>query len=153
MSLIMANIEPATKEALSNEFIMLLQDSENEVQSACIDNIHVVLKCLGEPNRERVFTSLTTLSSSPNVHTRAILAQSVYKVAEVVGKSVTIDKILPICLAMLRDENNQVKLELIKEVVKLDRIIGSEVINSKITPALWEMTADKNWRVKLEIIK
>jgi len=70
-----------------------------------------------------------------------------------VGKSATIDKILPICLAMLRDDNNQVKLELVKEIIKLDKILGTEVVNSKITPALWDMTGDKNWRVKLEIIK
>jgi hypothetical protein len=54
---------------------------------------------------------------------------------------------------MLRDENNQVKLELIKEVVKLDKIIGVDVINEKITSQLWEMSNDKNWRVKLEVIR
>lgn len=54
---------------------------------------------------------------------------------------------------MLRDENNQVKLELIKEVVKLEKILGNDIINNKIVPSLWEMTTDKNWRVKLEIIK
>ena len=57
------------------------------------------------------------------------------------------------CLAMLRDENNQVKLELIKEVVKLDKIIGVDVINEKITAQLWEMAADRNWRVKLEVVR
>lgn len=141
------------RESLSNEFIMLLQDSEQEVQCACISNVHAVMRHLNDNNRDRVFTSLSTLSTSPNVHTRAVLAQSIYKIVEVVGKSLTIDKILPICLAMLRDENNQVKLELVKEIVKLDKILGTDVINSKVTPALWEMSADKNWRVKLEIIK
>lgn len=73
--------------------------------------------------------------------------------SEEIGKKDTIDEILPICLAMLRDENNQVKLELIKEVVKLDKIIGVDVINEKITSQLWEMANDKNWRVKLEVIR
>jgi len=54
---------------------------------------------------------------------------------------------------MLRDENNQVKLELIKEVVQLDKIIGVDVINDKITSQLWEMANDRNWRVKLEVIR
>jgi len=150
---ILTPLDQTLREAVSNEFIMLLQDTDQEVQSACINNIHHVLRFLNENNRDRVFTSLTTLSTSTNVHIRAILAQSIYSISEAVGKSATIDKILPICLAMLRDDNNQVKLELVKEVVKLDKILGTEVVNSKITPSLWEMTTDKNWRVKLEIIK
>jgi len=132
---------------------MLLQDSEHEVQSSCVDNVYRVIGHLNENNKERVFTSLNTLSTSPNAHIRAVVGQSVFKISQVVGKTATIDKILPICLAMLRDENNQVKLELIKEVVKLESILGSEVLGSKIAPALWEMTNDKSWRVKLEIIK
>lgn len=76
-----------------------------------------------------------------------------FKISEEIGKKDTIDEILPVCLAMLRDENNQVKLELIKEVVQLDKIIGVDVINDKITSQLWEMANDKNWRVKLEVIR
>jgi len=65
------------RESISNEFITLLLDTDQEVQSACINNIHHVLKYLNENNKDRVFSSLLTLSTSTNVHIRAILAQSI----------------------------------------------------------------------------
>jgi len=40
----MNNLDQSTNESLSVEYVVLLTDPENEVQSACIDNLSKVLK-------------------------------------------------------------------------------------------------------------
>jgi len=99
------------------------------------------------------FNNLNNISTSQNSHVRAIVAESLYNIAEKLNKDSVIDKLLPICLQMLRDENNLVRLVVIQELTKFDKILGPDILDSKISPTLWDMTQDKNWRVRLEIIK
>jgi serine/threonine-protein phosphatase 2A regulatory subunit A len=70
-----------------------------------------------------------------------------------VGKTVTNDHILPVFLALIRDENSEVRLNLFKRLEDLNAVMGVEDLHQSIIPSLQELARDKNWRMKQSVIE
>ena len=79
---------------------------------------------------------------------RSALAENISAVAPKIDKANTNEHILPIFLALLRDESSDVRLNLFKRIEDLNRVIGVENLSQSIIPALTELSQDKNWRIK-----
>ena len=70
-----------------------------------------------------------------------------------IGKAPTNEHILPIFLALLRDESSDVRLNLFKKLEELNNVIGLENLQQSIVPALKDLSEDKSWRIKLSVIE
>jgi serine/threonine-protein phosphatase 2A regulatory subunit A len=68
-------------------------------------------------------------------------------ICPIVDKAATNEHILPIFLALLRDESSDVRLE------DMNSVIGIENLSQSIIPALTELSQDKNWRIKLSVVE
>lgn len=79
---------------------------------------------------------------------RCGLAENVLSLCPIVDKGPTNEHILPIFLALLRDENSDVRLNLFKRLEDLNKVIGIENLQQSIIPALNDLSQDKNWRIK-----
>jgi serine/threonine-protein phosphatase 2A regulatory subunit A len=81
------------------------------------------------------------------------LAENLLSICPLVGKTVTNDHILPVFLALIRDENSEVRLNLFKRLEDLNAVMGVEDLHQSIIPSLQELARDKNWRMKQSVIE
>lgn len=72
--------------------------------------------------------------------------------SRVVGKDLTIQKIQPILLELIKDDNSEVKLNVIEGYIKVASIVGKENINQFIFE-LTSLTKDGQWRVRMAIFE
>lgn len=84
---------------------------------------------------------------------RSALADNLLSLCPTIEKAATNEHILPIFLAMLRDESSDVRLNLFKRVEDLNMVLGIENLSQSIIPALTELSQDKNWRIKLSVVE
>jgi len=68
--------------------------------------------------------------------------------APLIDKQATNEHIIPVFLALLRDESSDVRLNLFKKLEDLNKVIGIDTLSQSIIPALTELSQDKNWRIK-----
>lgn len=71
----------------------------------------------------------------------------------IIGKQATNEHILPVFLALLRDEQSEVRLNLFKRLEDLNEVIGIEDLQQSIIPSLQELAKDKNWRMKKSVVE
>merc|ERR1719356_1665519 len=73
--------------------------------------------------------------------------------APVLGKSATIDKLLPVILALLKDEFPDTRLSIISELQQVNQVIGVDLLWQTLLPTVRELAEDCHWRVRLAIIE
>lgn len=71
---------------------------------------------------------------------RQALSENLLPIAPKIGKNATNDHILPVFLALLRDESSDVRLNLFKRIESLNKVIGIENLSQSIIPALTELS-------------
>jgi len=74
-------------------------------------------------------------------------------ICPIIEKGPTNEHILPIFLALLRDESSDVRLNLFKRLDDLNKVIGLENLQQSIVPAIKDLSEDKNWRIKLSVVE
>lgn len=60
---------------------------------------------------------------------------------------------LPLFLALLKDESPDVRLNIISKLDKVNDVIGIDLLSQSLLPAIVELAEDKQWRVRLAIIE
>lgn len=48
----------------------------------------------------------------------------------IIGKDYTSQKVIPILLELLKDDNSEVKLNVVQGIVKIAKVSGTELLNS-----------------------
>jgi serine/threonine-protein phosphatase 2A regulatory subunit A len=71
---------------------------------------------------------------------RASLAENLLSICPIIDKPPTNEHILPLFLALLRDESSDVRLNLFKRLEDLNKVIGIENLSQSIIPALTELS-------------
>ena len=84
---------------------------------------------------------------------RSALAENLLALCPIIEKQPTNEHILPIFLALLRDESSDVRLNLFKRLENMNQVLGIENLSQSIIPALTELSQDKNWRIKLSVVE
>ena len=84
---------------------------------------------------------------------RSSLAENLLGLCPIIDKAATNEHILPLFLALLRDESSDVRLNLFKKLEDLNQVIGIENLSQSIIPALTELSQDKNWRIKHSVVE
>lgn len=52
------------------------------------------------------------------------------EMAEIIGKDYTSQKVLPILMELLKDDNSEVKLNVVRGLVKIAKVIGVDLLSS-----------------------
>ena len=69
------------------------------------------------------------------------------------GKNVTIERLLPLFLQLLRDESSEVRLNVISRLEVVSGVLGVDQIAHSLLPAVMELAQDQQWRVRLAVIQ
>ena len=73
---------------------------------------------------------------------KAGTATSLSEMSHIIGKEYTTQKVIPILLELLKDENSEVKLNVVQGLVKIAEVIGTDLLNSNLLTTLSNMTKD-----------
>lgn len=73
--------------------------------------------------------------------------------AQIIGKEYTVGKVQPILMELLKDDNSEVKLNVVSGLVKIANVVGSELLNSQLLNTLGNMTKDGQWRVRMAVFE
>lgn len=60
---------------------------------------------------------------------------------------------LPILNELLKDDNSEVKLNVVSGLVKIANVIGAELLNPSLLTTLANMTKDGQWRVRMSVFE
>lgn len=71
-----------------------------------------------------MLTTLTNVYPDGTPQFRAGTATALCEMAEIVGKDTTINKILPILNELIKDENSEVKQNLVSGLFKVSKVVG-----------------------------
>jgi len=144
-----SNFGSLTNFSLTSEYVSLLSDSESEVRIAALSQLVGVCS---EANKDAVLEAIGKVRDDPVDGVRGELAGAITGIAEVFGKEGTTEGLLPIMLALLRDEDSEVRLRLISGLGKLNAVVGLSLLSQSLLPAVMDLAEDGKWRVRLAII-
>lgn len=80
--------------------------------------------------------TIQSLYEDASVHFKADLASGLCEMSKYVGKEVTISKLMPILLDLIKDEDFEVRLNCTKGLIKLADIIGQDLLSDSILTSL-----------------
>lgn len=115
-------------------FVRLLRDSEAEVRGAAGGKVAQFCSLLGanESCVVAVLPCVKELAADSNQFVRAALASVVMELAPMLGKAATIEHLLPVFLALLKDDFPDVRLNIIS---KLDQVRFFHAYDLNLQPA------------------
>jgi serine/threonine-protein phosphatase 2A regulatory subunit A len=73
--------------------------------------------------------------------------------AQIIGKDYTTQRVLPILMELLKDDNSEVKLNVVSGMVKIANVVGVELLNTQLLTTLSNMTKDGQWRVRMGVFE
>ncbi|XP_031200977.1 serine/threonine-protein phosphatase 2A 65 kDa regulatory subunit A beta isoform isoform X2 [Mastomys coucha] len=139
-------------------FQSLLRDCEAEVRAAAAHKVRELCENLPLEGRETVIMNqilpyIKELVSDTNQHVKSALASVIMGLSTVLGKENTIEHLLPLFLAQLKDECPEVRLNIISNLDCVNEVIGIRQLSQSLLPAIVELAEDAKWRVRLAIIE
>eukprot|EP01029_Cantina_marsupialis_P018533 TRINITY_DN4267_c0_g1_i1.p1 TRINITY_DN4267_c0_g1~~TRINITY_DN4267_c0_g1_i1.p1 ORF type:complete len:588 (+),score=186.25 TRINITY_DN4267_c0_g1_i1:53-1816(+) len=156
----LSQILPRTAEYTKEFIAMMLRflgDNEPEVKiAACLHleeffnsiEVKTVQDCLKD-----YVGVLNLLVDDDNESVRGALSSKVMKLAPIWGHDATVNHLLPIFLALLRDNHAQVRLNILADLEHISQFVGTEVLSQSLLPALVNLGEDTQWRVRLGVIE
>lgn len=141
-------------EKLLELFVNLANDPEAEVRTAISKQVVDYTKDLLDVDEiiKRIVPCLENLTSDPSVGVREALAGKIAHMSPQIGKEHTVTYLLPLFLDMLRDEQSEVRLQIISNLDVINEIIGIDRLSESLLPAISDLAKDKQWRVLLAVI-
>jgi len=116
-----------SKEHLASYYCQFLEDTESEVRTAAVRRLSGFSKILeAKVLIQNVIPSLNKLQTDQFTYVRQALAENLLSICPIIEKGPTNEHILPIFLALLRDESSDVRLNLFKRLEDLNKVIGLE---------------------------
>lgn len=128
-----------TENSLIQTFVQLLRDIESDVKSIAL---HSLKSTLNTTNRDKiqnlVFPTVEAISTdiSLNPKVRKNCAEVIAEMVQYVGREFASSRISPIALALLCDENFDVKMKMVEGLATLASVIGSELLSPPLVNAL-----------------
>uniref|UniRef100_A0A8C5DQG2 Serine/threonine-protein phosphatase 2A 65 kDa regulatory subunit A beta isoform n=1 Tax=Gouania willdenowi TaxID=441366 RepID=A0A8C5DQG2_GOUWI len=134
-----------TKNDLVPAFQNLLKDCEAEVRAAAANKV--------KGKRLNIMLPFIRLIQYTNQHVKSALASVIMGLSTILGKDNTIEHLLPLFLAQLKDECPEVRLNIISNLDCVNEVIGIRQLSQSLLPAIVELAEDAKWRVRLAIIE
>lgn len=116
-----------------SKFSGLLKDSEADVRVAAVNNLKNCTKIVSPDKLATILLPpLSSVALDSSALVRSGLADALGEISMSLGKEATIQKIVPIAQDLIKDENHDVKLNLINSIMKIASITGPEVLTGPI---------------------
>jgi serine/threonine-protein phosphatase 2A regulatory subunit A len=104
-------------------YIRLLRDNEAEVRIAAAGKVAKFCDIVApQVASQHILPCVKELSTDSSQHVRAALASVIMGMAPLLGKEATIDQLLPIFLALLKDEFPDVRLNIISKLDQVNQV-------------------------------
>ncbi|XP_078286401.1 serine/threonine-protein phosphatase 2A 65 kDa regulatory subunit A beta isoform-like, partial [Rhinoraja longicauda] len=147
-----------TKKDMLPTFQNLLRDNEAEVRTAAAQKIKEFCEILPKDGRQQVILlqilpCIKELVTDGNEHVKSALASVIMGLSPILGKDATVEHLLPLFLAQLKDECPEVRLNIISNLECVNEVIGIKQLSQSLLPAIVELAEDAKWRVRLAIIE
>ena len=148
------NINNDMKQKSVNIFAKLLEDTEPEIRNVCCLRLEEITKILkNENNFDKILQNLRKLEKDQKNYVKGALASSFLKICELIGPKKTNDYIFPIFLTLIKDENIEIRMNLINNLSELNKVIEIDNIIESIMPPIKEISANKSWRIRIQIME
>ncbi len=79
---------------------------------------------------------------------KAGVADALCEMSQMVGKEYTVQKIMPILMELVKDENADVRLNVIQGLSKVADTVKADILSPQFLTTLTNMTKDAQWRVR-----
>ncbi|CAG0921344.1 unnamed protein product [Notodromas monacha] len=151
--------EELSKTELVGHFCALLKDVEAEVRAAAAHKVKDFCQLLPADCRENLIMTqllpcVKDLVADPNQHVKSALASVIMGLSPIVGKTHTVEHLLPLYLSQLKaNECPEVRLNIISHLDCVNEVIGIQELSQSLLPAIVELAEDSKWRVRLAIIE
>jgi serine/threonine-protein phosphatase 2A regulatory subunit A len=73
--------------------------------------------------------------------------------ASIIGKEYTNQKVVPILMDLLRDDNSEVKNNVVSGLVKIAHVVREDLLEANLLTQLANMTKDGQWRVRMGVFE
>ena len=148
------NINNDMKQKSVNIFAKLLEDTEPEIRNVCCLRLEEITKILkNENNFDKILQNLRKLEKDQKNYVKGALASNVLKICELIGPKKTNDYIFLIFLTLIKDENIEIRMNLINNLSELNKVIEIDNIIESIMPPIKEISANKSWRIRIQIME
>lgn len=132
-------------------FVKLMEDKESEVrQAACKHLAEVAMEVKGSD--ESLASHLEHLSNDGVEAVRLNLARSIIPFCKHANKDRITKVVLPIIRSLAKDENYEVRSQIISDVDKLSDYLNPTAFLG-LFPLLMELSKDAKWRVRASVIQ
>ncbi|GMH85187.1 hypothetical protein TL16_g10151 [Triparma laevis f. inornata] len=138
-----SNFGSLTDFNLTAEYVSLVTDNESEVRIAALSQLTTITN---DSNKDEILECIKKIRDDPVDGVRGELAGAITGIADVFGKDGTTEGLLPIMLALLRDEDSEVRLRLISGLGKLNNVVGLDLLSQSLLPAVMDLAEDGKWR-------
>ena len=148
------NIKNEFKKTSADIFAKLLDDPEPEIRNICCLRLEEITKILKDENNfDKILQNLRKLEKDQKNFVKGALASNVLKICEMIGPKKTNDYIFPIFLTLIKDENIEIRMNLINNLSELNKVIEVNNIIESIMLPIKEISANKSWRVRIQIME
>ena len=143
------NINNDMKQKSVNIFAKLLEDTEPEIRNVCCLRLEEITKILkNENNFDKILQNLRKLEKDQKNYVKGALASNVLKICELIGPKKTNDYIFPIFLTLIKDENIEIRMNLINNLSELNKVIEIDNIIESIMPPIKEISANNVFSIR-----
>ena len=148
------NINNEFKKSSVDIFAKLLEDTEPEIRNICCLRLEEITKILKDENNfDKILQNLRKLEKDQKNFVKGALASNVLKICEMIGPKKTNDYIFPIFLTLIKDENIEIRMNIINNLSELNKVIEIDNIIESIILPIKEISANKSWRVRIQIME
>ena len=131
------NIKKEFKQTSVNIFAKLLDDTESEIRNICCLRLEEITKILKDENNfDSILQNLRKLEKDQKNFVKGALASNVLKICDIVGPKKTNEYIFPIFLTLIKDENIEIRMNLINNLSELNKVIEINNIIESIMPPI-----------------
>lgn len=139
-----------TDNNLIQTFAQLLNDNEAEVKHAAIQNISQCFSTLSHDKiSSLILPNVTSNWTEGSPQFKAGAATALCSMAEVVGADTTNSKIVPILCDLIKDENSEVKLNVVRGLIQIAMVINTDLLKTPMIGQLNTLSVSAQWRVRM----
>lgn len=141
-----------TESVLIQTFAQLLKDIEPEVKAEALVSFGKILQILSQDKIiNLVCPAVEGLVRDPGSSATVLrtAADLIGVLADSVGRELTVSKLLPLEIELMKYDNHEVKLHAIKQLNSISSIVGPEVLSPILISTISSLARDSpNWRVR-----
>lgn len=141
-----------TDASLVQTFAQMLKDNEADVKAAALHSLVTTLPAMSQEKVQvLIFPAISALSSdtSVNAHVRVSTAEVITVMSKLMGPEFTSQRLVPMALSLLSDENHEVKVQTLLTLGKIATVVGAELASAQVVGTISALARESpNWRVR-----